>query len=99
MLWFPLATPSYRTQLGKLGATTEAPSASPTETRAWQDLRKFSGPSLSPGAQSVQAETLPTMFAQHVLKTSSDAEPLPPSLAMQPGICALPGGEMLIPPS
>lgn len=76
-----LLLPSYRAQLGKLAATTEAPSASPTETRAWEDLRKFSGPSLSLGAQSVLAETLPTVFAQHVLKTSSDAEPLPPSLA------------------
>lgn len=78
-----------------LEATIEAPSASPTETSTWEDPRKLSGPSLTPGAQSVLAETLPTVFAQPVLKTSSDAEPVPASLAMQPGICALPGGEML----
>lgn len=80
MLLFPLETPSYRTWLGKLIATTEAPGASPTETRAWEDLRKLSGPSLSPEAQSVLAETFPTMFTQPVWKTSSDAEPLAPSL-------------------
>lgn len=80
ILVLPLEAASSRTRLGKMPTNIAAAGASPTETSAWEDLEKPSGPSLSPGAGSVLAKTIPSLFAQPVPKTWSNAEP-PASLS------------------
>lgn len=63
MLFLPSETASYRTWLGKVPMNIAAAGASPTETSAWEDLEKPSGPSLSPRAGSALAKTVPNLFA------------------------------------
>lgn len=77
-----------------------AAGASPTETSAWEDLEKPSGPSLSPRAGSVLAKTVPSLFAQPVPKTSRGAEP--PTGFSDPAaqrLCSTKRQDILISPS
>lgn len=86
--------------LGKVPVNITAAGASPTETSAWEDLEKQSGPSLSPRAGLVLAKTVPSLFAQPVPKTSRDAEP--PTGFSDPAaqrLCSTKRQDILISPS